>query len=104
MSSLPAAMFLCLKWDAAAASECVVKPDLSVNQAGHWHYRVDRVHHRRCWFFEPSKATVSPAASAERVAAQNTDSQQSLFLRLTKVSRSIAVASSGASRSCRRSS
>jgi hypothetical protein len=40
-------MFLCLNWDAVAASECVAKPDRPVNQAGHWHYHVDRVHHRR---------------------------------------------------------
>ena len=82
VSSLAAAMFLCL--NAGAASECVGKPDLSANQVGHWHYHVDRVHHRRCWFFEPSKATVSPATSADRVPAQNTDSQQSWFSRLTK--------------------
>jgi uncharacterized protein YraI len=43
------------------------------------------VHHRRCWFFEPSKATVSPAASADRAPAQNTESQQSWFSRLTTV-------------------
>ena len=85
VSSLGAAMFLCPNWVAAAAGDCVGKPDLSVNQAGHLHYHVDRVHHRRCWFFEPSKAIVSPAASADRVPAQNTDSQQSWFLRLTKV-------------------
>jgi hypothetical protein len=84
-SSLAAAMFLCLNWDAGAANECVGKPDLSVGQSGHWHYRVDHVHHRRCWFFEPSKATVSPAALADRVPAQKTDSQQSLFSRLTTV-------------------
>jgi len=83
VSSLAAAMFLCLNWAAGAASECVGKPDLAVNQAGHWYYYVDRVHHRRCWFFEPSKATVSPATSADGVPAQNTDSQQSWFSRLT---------------------
>ena len=83
VSSLAVAMFLCLNWDAVAASECVGKPDRPVNQAGHWHYHVDRVHHRRCWFLEPSKATVIPAASADRVPAQNTDSQQSWVSRLT---------------------
>ena len=80
VSSLAAAMLLCLNRDAEAASECVGKLDLSVNPAGHWHYHVDRVHHRRCWFFEPSKATVSPAASADRAPAQ-----QSWFSRLTTV-------------------
>jgi hypothetical protein len=86
VSSLVAAMFLpCLNWDAVSASECVGKPDQPVNKAGHWHYYINHVHHRRCWFFEPSKATVSPAASADRAPAQNTDSQQSWFSRLTTV-------------------
>jgi hypothetical protein len=85
VSSLAAAMLLCLNWGAGATSECVGKPNLSVDQAGHWHYHVDRVHHRRCWSFEPSKTTVSTAASADRVPARNTDSQQPWFLRLTKV-------------------
>jgi uncharacterized protein YraI len=80
VSSLVAAMFPCLNWDAVSASECVGKPDQPVSQAGHWYYYVDHVHHRRCWFFEPSKATVSPAASADRVPAQ-----QSWFSRLTTV-------------------
>jgi Bacterial SH3 domain len=43
-SSLAAAMFLCLNLARGEASECVGKPDRSVNQAGHWH---SRVHHRR---------------------------------------------------------
>jgi hypothetical protein len=81
MSSLATPTVLC--WGAKAASECVGKPDLSVNQAGHWHYHIDRVHRRRCWFLEPSNATISPAASANRVSARNTDSQQSWFSRLT---------------------
>jgi uncharacterized protein YraI len=55
----------------------------TVNQVGHWYYYVDRVRHRRCWFFGPSKTTVSPGASADRVPAQNTVSQQSWFSRLT---------------------
>jgi hypothetical protein len=76
-SSLAAAPFLCLNSDTGRAEECVGKPDRSVNQAGHW--EVDRVHHRRCWSFEPSKAGVGPAASVDRGPAQNTDSQQSWF-------------------------
>jgi hypothetical protein len=81
VSSLVAAMFPCLS--SVSASECV--GNQPVNKAGHWHYYVDHVHHRRCWFFEPSKATVSQAASADRAPAQNTDSQQSWFSRLTTV-------------------
>src|SRR5258708_30406207 len=78
---LAAAMFLCPNWAAWAAGECISKPDQEVNQAGHWYYYVDRVQHRRCWFFEPSKATVRPSSSADRVAVPNTDSQQSWFSR-----------------------
>jgi hypothetical protein len=81
IGSLAAAMLLCPNWAAWAAGECISKPDQDVNQPGHWYYYVDRVHHRRCWFFEPSKATVSPAPSAERAPAPNTDSQQSWFSR-----------------------
>ena len=79
--SLAAAMLLCPNWAAWAASECIAKPDQEVNQAGHWYYYVDRVQHRRCWFFESSKATVSPPPSADRLQAPNADSQQSWFSR-----------------------
>jgi len=82
VTSLAASMLLCLNMDALAATECVRKPDLQVNQDGHWHYHIDRVHHLRCWFFEPSKTTISLAASADRVPTQNMDSQQSWFSRL----------------------
>lgn len=81
IGSLAAAMFLCPNWAAWAAGECISKPDQEVNQAGHWYYYVDRVHHRRCWFFEPAKATVTPLPSADRVPAPNTESQQSWFSR-----------------------
>src|SRR5260370_11324922 len=81
IGAITAAIFLCRNWAAWAAGECISKPDQEVNQAGHWYYYVDRVHHRRCWFFESSKATVSPPASADRVPAPNTDSQQSWFSR-----------------------
>jgi hypothetical protein len=82
VTSLAASILFCLNFDARAATECVRKPDLQVNQDGHWHYHIDRVQHLRCWFFEPSKTTVSPAASADRVPTQNTDSQDSWFSRL----------------------
>jgi hypothetical protein len=81
IGSLAAAMLLCPNWTARAAGECISKPDREVNQAGHWYYYVDRVNHRRCWFFETSRATVSPPSSADRVPAPNTDSQQSWFSR-----------------------
>ena len=44
VSSLAAAPFLCLNLAAGEASECVGKPDRSVNQTDHWH---SRMHHRR---------------------------------------------------------
>ena len=81
-SSLAAAVLLGPNWAAWAADECIAKPDQEVNQAGHWYYYVDRVHHRRCWFFEASKATVSPSSSTDRVPAPNADSQEPWFSRL----------------------
>jgi hypothetical protein len=80
IGSLAAAMLLCPNWAAWAAGECISRPDQEANQPGHWYYYVDRVQHRRCWFFEP-KATVNPLSSADRVPAPNTDSQQSWFSR-----------------------
>ena len=35
---------------AAVPEECRAKPDFSAPSGGHWHYRVDRVNQRRCWF------------------------------------------------------
>src|SRR5215475_5718844 len=80
-SSLAAAMLLGANWAVWAAEGCIEKPDLEVSKAGHWYYYVDRAQHRRCWFFEASKATVSPPSSVDRVPAPNTDSQQSWFSR-----------------------
>jgi hypothetical protein len=66
---------------ASAAGECLEKPDLQINQAGHWYYYADRVLHRRCWFFETSGATVAPSPSPDRGPASNADSQPSWFSR-----------------------
>jgi len=79
--SLAAAMLLYPNSVVWAADGCIGQPDLEVSQAGHWYYYVDRVHHRRCWFFEPSKATVNPISSADRAPAPSADSQQSWFSR-----------------------
>jgi hypothetical protein len=80
VSSLAAAMLLGPTRVASAADECIEKPEREV-KAGHWYYYSDRVHHRRCWFFEPSQAAVSPRPTTERTPAPNADSQQSWFSR-----------------------
>lgn len=80
VSSLAAAMLLGPTRVASAADECFEKPEREV-KAGHWYYYADRVHHRRCWFFEPSQATVSQRPSTERTPAPNADSQQSWLSR-----------------------
>jgi len=81
IGSLAAAMFLCPNWAAWAAGNAFQSQIKRSIRPAHWYYYVDRVHHRRCWFFESSKATVSPASSAARAPAPNTDSQQSWFSR-----------------------
>src|ERR1700739_2998654 len=82
-SSLAAVMWLGPTRVASAAEGCLDKPDREAKQAGHWYYYYDRVHHRRCWFFETSEATGAPRPSAERTPAANADSQQSWFSRFT---------------------
>jgi len=81
--SLAAAVLFGLNGTASAAGECIGKPDREVNQAGHWYYYVDRVNHRRCWFFEKSQTATSPSPPADRAPAPNADSQQSWFSRFT---------------------
>lgn len=79
-SSFAVAMWLGSTWVASAADECFEKPGREA-RAGHWYYYADRVHHRRCWFFEPSETAVSPRPSTERTPAPNADAQQSWFSR-----------------------
>jgi len=80
---LGAAVVLGSRWSASAGGGCIEKPDPEVNQAGHWYYHVDRVHHRRCWFFEASEATVSRASSIDQAPAPNADYEESWFSRFT---------------------
>src|SRR6266566_3694 len=34
----------------ARAQECLTEPDLKTPQDGHWHYRIDRATHLKCWY------------------------------------------------------
>lgn len=81
-SLLAAATWLGPTWVASAADGCFEKPEQEA-RAGHWYYYADRVHHRRCWFFEPSEKTASPRPSTERTPAPNADPQQSWFSRFS---------------------
>jgi len=74
--SLAAAVVLAANWAVSAAGTCIEKPNQQIDQAGHWYYYVDRERHRRCWFFETSEVTTSPAPSSDRLSA-NGDSQPS---------------------------
>jgi hypothetical protein len=66
-------------WTASAAEGCIEKPNLT--HSGHWYYYVDHVRHRRCWFFEASRATVNLPSVPDQVPA-NDDSNSSWFSRL----------------------
>jgi hypothetical protein len=79
--SLATAVILSPNWAVSATGECLRKPNLDANRAGHWYYYADRVHHRRCWFFEPSWVAVSPPQSPDRVVTQNADPEPSWFSR-----------------------
>lgn len=65
---------------ASAAEGCFEKPGREV-ESGHWYFRTDRVHHRRCWLFEPSQATITPSASAERTPAANANRDEPWYNR-----------------------
>jgi hypothetical protein len=77
--TLAVAALLDPSWTASAAEGCIEKPNL--NHSGHWYYYVDRVHHRRCWFFEASRATINPPSVPEPVPATG-DPNSSWFSRL----------------------
>jgi hypothetical protein len=59
-TSLAVAIAFGAQGPASAAGECLEKPGSQGDQAGHWYYRTDRVNDRKCWFFEPAKATPPP--------------------------------------------
>jgi hypothetical protein len=79
--SLATAVVLGANWAASAAGGCIEKPNQQIDQAGHWYYYTDREHHRRCWFFETSEVTTSPALSPDQALSANADSQPSWFSR-----------------------
>ena len=81
-ASLAAAVVLGANWAASAAGGCIEKPNQQIDQAGHWYYHVDRERHRRCWFFETSEVTTSPASSPGQVLSANADSQPAWFSQL----------------------
>ena len=81
-SSLAAAVVLGANWAASAAGGCIEKPNQQIDQAGHWYYHVDHERHRRCWFFETSEVTTSPASSPDQVLSANADSQPAWFSQL----------------------
>jgi hypothetical protein len=48
---------------AFAADDCASAPKNRPADARHWHYYVDRVHHRKCWFAD--KPEIIPSAKEE---------------------------------------
>ncbi|MEJ2625167.1 MAG: hypothetical protein P8Z80_11655 [Pseudolabrys sp.] len=63
-----------LTTQAAHATECLTAPKAHTPKGGHWYYRTDRVHHRKCWYLRVGDQTVQPSAAATRPdAAPATD-------------------------------
>jgi hypothetical protein len=75
-----ATVLLGATWVASAAEGCFEKPGRDT-ELGHWYYHTDRLHHRRCWFFEPSEATVTPSASTDRTPAPNANYDSPWYFR-----------------------
>ena len=80
--SLVVAAVLSQSGAALAAGQCIEKPNRQIDQAGHWYYHVDRVHHRKCWYLEASEAMVRPASSPDPTPAPIADIKPSWFSRL----------------------
>ena len=92
VSVLTAATLLGASSVASAAEGCFEKPGREV-EPGHWYYHTDRLHHRRCWFFEPSEATVTPSASTDRTPAANANYDEPWYSRVaTGVAQSFSLA------------
>ncbi|MGA7971783.1 MAG: hypothetical protein WCA36_03175, partial [Pseudolabrys sp.] len=53
-----------LTTQAAHAKECLTAPKAHTPKGGHWYYRTDRVHHRKCWYLRVGDQTVQPTAAA----------------------------------------
>ena len=51
-----------LRTNSAYASDCVAVPNASAPQGQHWYYRVDRPHHRKCWYLHAALPLLHRAA------------------------------------------
>jgi hypothetical protein len=91
VSVLTAATLLGASSVASAADGCFEKPGREV-EPGHWYYHTDRLHHRRCWFFEPSEATVTPSPSTDRTPAANANYDEPWYSRVAGVVQSFSLA------------
>jgi hypothetical protein len=81
-SSLAVAIELGTSAPASAARECLTRSGSESDQAGHWYYHVDRVHHRRCWYFETTKVTSGPTALPNDQSSPSGSPEQSWLSRL----------------------
>jgi hypothetical protein len=60
----------------AATEDCRAKPDLSAPAgSGHWHYRVDRINQRRCWFLSSGDSRLRHISSLRRRELINRDAE-----------------------------
>jgi hypothetical protein len=65
---------------ASATGECLETFGSRGDQAGHWYYHTDRVHNRKCWYFE--KAATDPPTTPTAPPAANGGSEESWLSQL----------------------
>ena len=76
-----------------AVATCLTQPNLQAD-GGHWHYRIDRATHRKCWYqqtprTEARNATSSPSSSANSQPLPASPSSSDLFAWLSSISAAI---------------
>jgi hypothetical protein len=82
MCALALATQLAAQRPGLAAGECLTKSHSRTDQTGHWHYHIERIHHRKCWHVEATPAIAAAAPVPQDQSRTDVISKPSLFSRL----------------------
>jgi len=60
----------------AAAADCAGQPNLQETD-GHWHYRIDRLNHHKCWYLQQQTPSAASSSAESKGAAADAKSATS---------------------------